>query len=60
MPQFEFEISESVATRKRIVVEADSADEAVQMALIGNTVSEEELKQGEVIDRTLLTTAKAL
>lgn len=60
MPQFELEISESVATRKRIVVEADSADEAIQMALIGNTVSEEELKQGEVIDRTLLTTAKAL
>ena len=60
MPQFELEISESVATRKRIIVEADSADEAIQMALIGNTVSEEELKQGEVIDRTLLTTAKAL
>ena len=60
MPQFELEISESVATRKRIIVEADSADEAIQMALIGNTVSEEELKQGEVIDRTLLTTAKSL
>lgn len=60
MAVFEFDVAETLTIRKRYVVEADTAAEATEKALIGDTYSEEELNLGDVSDRTLLSGAKPL
>lgn len=52
---YRVEVAETVVTRRSYVIGAASPEEAQQKALIGDTVTEVDLKQGEVHDRLLLT-----
>jgi hypothetical protein len=52
--KYQFRVVETVATDRIYTVEANSPEAAQEKALIGDTVAEDDLGMGEVINREIL------
>jgi hypothetical protein len=53
MPEFEFTVIETRTYDVRYVVEADTPEEALEMAESGETVEETKIKCRDVLNRTI-------
>lgn len=52
--EFKFEVLETIARRVIYVIEADSEEEALEMAENGETVAEENRGEEAVLDRSIV------
>jgi hypothetical protein len=53
MPQFKFVVIETIAHEKHYTVEADSREEALDLAHMGDTINEVFVKDRGVVDRVV-------